>query len=99
MGAARAQDGAPSLITRCTSPGNCITLNTGPCGTLLSLDQGVISVLPPSSPASLQEPGIHGFCGFIDNGYASSTGPANVIYCEPGSDCSFTTESLRLNNR
>lgn len=55
----------PVAMTRCTGPNNCITINTGPCGTLMTNDRdglmpGVRAQINPNFPR------IEGVCGFYD---------------------------------
>ena len=80
----------PSAITGCTGPGNCATVNTGPCGTLLNVARdGTITPMAGNDPRL--GPNIRGVCGFIaPPGYALNT--ANPAACVSDADCSYTVD-------
>lgn len=74
----------PSTVTRCSSPGHCITVLTGPCGSFLHLQNGVITPMMPDDPRLPAN--IRGVCGFIDTPYYTPLKPPAPAYCE-GPSC------------
>jgi hypothetical protein len=90
IAAAIAQDAGPALITQCTSPSSCTTLNVGPCGSLLTTYLGTLSVEPPS--ASIDTPGTHGFCGFINSPPMPGAIPSGPGSCQSTAECSSPNE-------
>ena len=71
-----AQADPPVAIRRCDGPYNCITINTGPCGTFMTND---VNGLTPSVTAQINPsfPRIEGVCGFYQPPFYTqqTTGP------------------------
>lgn len=79
----------PSALTGCTSPGNCATVNTGTCGTLLNVARdGTITPMAGNDPRLPSS--VRGVCGFVFPGVTINT--ANPAACVSDADCSYTVD-------
>jgi hypothetical protein len=74
----------PSLLTRCSAPDRCIIINNGPCGSLLVVQNGIITPMLPDDPRMPSN--IRGVCGFIDSEYYTPPPPPAPAYCA-GASC------------
>ena len=64
----------PLAMRRCNGPYNCITINTGPCGSIMTNDRNGISV----GVAALSNPNfprVEGACGFYDPPFYTPVAP------------------------
>jgi hypothetical protein len=90
LAAGMAAADAPSMLARCSSPDRCIVINNGPCGSLLIVENGIITPMMPDDPRLPTN--VRGVCGFIDPEYYIPLPRPAGTYCE-GPSCIVTSDN------
>ncbi|TAL31161.1 MAG: hypothetical protein EPN97_11280 [Alphaproteobacteria bacterium] len=80
----------PSILMRCSGPDRCTVVNNGPCGSVLVVENGVMTPMMPGDPRLPAS--VRGVCGFVDSEYYTPPPPPAPAYCE-GSSCNVTSDN------